>query len=266
MPAWPARFAPNRCSDDGDRVRRGHADRLVEHDPAMHVALSGAFLLRPSAACARGVARSLRHGARARPTRRVISGHQSSFSAFEIALHHRCSQKLLDPFRFVESLVDAEANLGRKFQVNAPRDLAAHIASCCVPSASSTAFDVAAAERHDIDGREPQIRRHPHFGHRDQMRFDHRDRGCRRATACRRARGESIRRRATGAASRRRTDRVVMTWHFPTAVIRGSAAQARCKIDVLVHRDYRDISGAKRGLLAPLARHAQLDDARSREA
>ena len=43
----------------------------------------------------------------------------------EIAPDRRRSQKLLDPFRFVESFVDAEANVRSEFQVNAMRDLAA---------------------------------------------------------------------------------------------------------------------------------------------
>src|SRR4029079_6677715 len=43
----------------------------------------------------------------------------------QVALHLRRSQKLLDSFCFVESLVDAEADVRRKFQVNVPRDLAA---------------------------------------------------------------------------------------------------------------------------------------------
>ena len=42
-------------------------------------------------------------------------------------MDRRRSQKLLDPFCFVESLVDAKSNLRCKFQVNAARDLAAHV-------------------------------------------------------------------------------------------------------------------------------------------
>ena len=55
-------------------------------------------------------------------------GRQSSFSSLEVALDRGRSQKLLDPLRFVKSLVDAESNFRRKFQVDAPRDLAAHVA------------------------------------------------------------------------------------------------------------------------------------------
>ena len=35
-------------------------------------------------------------------------------------------------------------------------------------------FAVAAAERHDVDGREPQVGRHAHFGHGDEMGLQHR--------------------------------------------------------------------------------------------
>ncbi len=134
-------FCREQALDDRDRVGRGHADRLVEHDPAMHVA----FL--PFLVCALSARSRLRSGVTVRPCARGLAtsgadcvpssaaagdgmirrGHQSSFSPLKVALDHGCSQKLLDPFRFVESFVDAEANLRSKFQVNAPRDLAAHI-------------------------------------------------------------------------------------------------------------------------------------------
>src|ERR1051326_2988279 len=70
----------------------------------------------------------------------------------KIALDCRCSQKLLDPFRFVESLVDAKANLRCKFQVNAARNLAAHITFVAIERFEHLFF-VVAAERHDIDRR-----------------------------------------------------------------------------------------------------------------
>src|SRR5579864_2700191 len=68
----------------------------------------------------------------------------------KIALDCRRSQKLLDPFRFVESLVDAKANLGCKFQVNAARDLAADITFVAIERFEHFLF-VLAAERHDVD-------------------------------------------------------------------------------------------------------------------
>ena len=117
--------------DDRDRVRRGHADRLVEHDPAVHVALVALFV--------RGLVRQRARAIRARRRR----AHRGRFRPHanrpccllpaslvllvcEVALDVGCSQKLLDPFRFVESFVDAKANFRSKFQVNATRDLAAH--------------------------------------------------------------------------------------------------------------------------------------------
>src|SRR4051794_22201051 len=44
---------------------------------------------------------------------------------FEIAPNLGRSQNLLDPFRFIESLVESEANVRSEFQVNAACDLAA---------------------------------------------------------------------------------------------------------------------------------------------
>src|SRR6185436_6385531 len=70
--------------------------------------------------------------------------------ALEVALDRRCSQQLLDPFRFVESLVGAESNLGSKFQVDVVCDLAAQIALVAVQRLDHL-FDVAAAERHHVD-------------------------------------------------------------------------------------------------------------------
>src|SRR5581483_5845580 len=45
--------------------------------------------------------------------------------ALEVALDRRRSQQLLDPFRFVKAVIDAEADLGSELQVNSPRQLAA---------------------------------------------------------------------------------------------------------------------------------------------
>ena len=46
----------------------------------------------------------------------------------EIALHLRRAQQLLDPFGFVEPIVDAEADVGREFEIDPMGDLAAQIA------------------------------------------------------------------------------------------------------------------------------------------
>ena len=74
----------------------------------------------------------------------------------EVALDCGCSQQLLDPFGFVESLVDAEPDVGREFQVDVVRDLAAQIALVALERREHL-LGVAAAERHDVDGREPQV-------------------------------------------------------------------------------------------------------------
>src|SRR5262245_19249455 len=50
----------------------------------------------------------------------------------EFALNLRRSQKLLDSFRLVESLVDAEPDVRCKFRVNAARDLASQEFSVAV--------------------------------------------------------------------------------------------------------------------------------------
>jgi len=42
----------------------------------------------------------------------------------EIALDRRCSQQLLDSFGFIEAFVDSKPDVGCKFQVDVPRDLA----------------------------------------------------------------------------------------------------------------------------------------------
>src|SRR5262245_4405184 len=72
----------------------------------------------------------------------------------QIALDRRRSQKLLDPFCLVESLVDSKANLRCELEVNAPRDLAAHEFLVALERGDHLGL-IAPAERHDIDGRDP---------------------------------------------------------------------------------------------------------------
>ena len=142
---------------------RRHADRLVEHDPAVHVALLAAALT------------TLLSRLQRRIGKRIRRAHDSSSSIFrfEIATDFRCSQYLLDPFRFVESLVGAKTNLRCEFQVNAMRDLAAQEFLVALERRDNLLL-VLAAERHHVDGREPQVRAHAHFRHRDHVAFDDR--------------------------------------------------------------------------------------------
>src|SRR5580704_15192060 len=91
----------------------------------------------------------------------------------EVALHCRSSQKLLDALGFAEALVEAKTNLRCKFQVNAPRDFAAHVLFVAVERLKHVRL-VAAAKWHDVDGGEPQIGAHAYFGHGDHVRFHHR--------------------------------------------------------------------------------------------
>ena len=90
----------------------------------------------------------------------------------EIAPDRGRSQKLLDSFGFVESLVDPKPDLRCEFQVNVPRDLAAQEALVALERGEHR-VRVAAAERHHVDGREPQVGGHAHLGNGDEMAFDH---------------------------------------------------------------------------------------------
>src|SRR5262245_15776783 len=95
------------------------------------------------------------------------------FTVLQIALDRRRSQKLLDPFRFVESLVEPEANVGSKFQVNAPGDLAAQVSLVAIERGQDLLL-VTPAERHHVDGGLAQIRTHANLGHGDHVALDHR--------------------------------------------------------------------------------------------
>ena len=114
VPAWPARLRREQALDHRDRVGRGHADRLVEHDPAVHVALLALVLLPCCAAAAPDWASAFGalidlvavFDSRSRWT----SGVRSIFS-IRSASSNRSS--------------NAEANVRREFQVDAMRDLAA---------------------------------------------------------------------------------------------------------------------------------------------
>ena len=91
--------------------------------------------------------------------------------ALQVALDCGCSQKLPDPFCFVESFVDTKPDFRSKFEVNAPGNFAAHVA-LVVFQRREHFFFIASAERRNVDRGKPQIGAHPHLGHRDHMRFD----------------------------------------------------------------------------------------------
>src|SRR6202035_90055 len=92
---------------------------------------------------------------------------------FQIALHVRRAQQLLDALGLAEALVDAESDVGRELQVHAMRDLAAQVALVALERLEHRLL-VAAAERHHVDRGELEVRRHAHLRHRDQVALDHR--------------------------------------------------------------------------------------------
>ena len=80
----------------------------------------------------------------------------------------RRPQKLVDPFGFRKSLIDAKPDFGREFQVDAARDFAPDITLVAVEGLEHV-LHVASAERHDVDRGEPQIGTHVHFRNRDHV-------------------------------------------------------------------------------------------------
>src|SRR5262249_22483463 len=106
--------------------------------------------------------------ARARPTtslRLVV--------LVEVALHVGCAQQLVDALRFVKTLVDAKPDLGREFHVDAMSDFTAQKALVALECGEHLAC-VATAERHHVDGGEPQVGGDTHLRHGDHVIFDHR--------------------------------------------------------------------------------------------
>src|SRR5262249_17019371 len=93
--------------------------------------------------------------------------------ALEIAPDRGRSQKLLDSFRFVESLVEAEGNVRCKFQVNAAGNLAAQEAPVAIESFQHRLL-VSAAQRHHVNGRLPKVGTHAYLRHRNHVTFEHR--------------------------------------------------------------------------------------------
>ena len=62
---------------------------------------------------------------------------------------------------------------GANFRFDAMCDLAAQVALVALERGEHVVL-VGAAERHHVDGGEPQVRRHAHLRHGDEMGLDHR--------------------------------------------------------------------------------------------
>src|SRR5262245_3943007 len=150
VPAWPARLATN--------------SRLITDTAWVEVMPTG--LSSTTQPCTSRFSRLScpppRGGAGASPV--VVNSFILAGLLLEVAANLRCSQKLLDSFGFVESLVDSEANVRCKFQINVARNLAAQEAFVALERRQHLGA-VAPAKRHYVDGREPQIGAHAHLGH-----------------------------------------------------------------------------------------------------
>src|SRR5262245_4387607 len=154
VPAWPARLAANR--------RLTTATAWVDVMPTGLSSTTqpctsyfGRFGLGPACAGA------------------CCSSTSNRSLLVEVARHARIVQQLVDAVGFVEALVEAEANLGREFHVDAMRELAAQEAFVAIERVEHLAR-VAPAERHHVDGGNPQVRRQAHLGHGDGVLLDHR--------------------------------------------------------------------------------------------
>src|SRR5262249_25265713 len=89
------------------------------------------------------------------------------------ALDRRRSQKLLDPFRFVESLNCSKTYFRCKFEGKAPGDLAADVPVVAFQRVEHFLF-VASAKRHDVNGGQPQVGAYANFRNRDHVAFNYR--------------------------------------------------------------------------------------------
>src|ERR1051325_11720579 len=159
VPAWPARLALNR--------------RLITDTACVEVMPTG--LSRTTQPSTSGFSR-LRCLTPACPCGAEPGRGPVSFiivAALKVAVHLRSVQQLLDALGLAEPLVDAEADVGREFQVHAMCDLAAQEALVALERVDHRLI-VAAAERHDVDGGELEVRRHAHLRHRDHVTLDDR--------------------------------------------------------------------------------------------
>ena len=175
-----------------DRLGRGDADRLVEIDPAVDLDARRAALLArfAAAAGASAASRRFRRGRRSMSYPRLRRardrarprGDRSSASI------RACASKLSSTH---------ETQIGANLRLTRWATSARSCFLCCC-SAASVCSRVLAAERHDGDRRELQIRRHAHARDRHDLAVRARDRRHRRARGSRPARDGSIRRRARG--------------------------------------------------------------------
>ena len=139
-----------------DGARRGHADGFVENDPAVDFDAPGARSIHVSPFLSRlGIASCL-----------------VEVLLDEVAPDLGRPQQSIDLRRIVEGRIGLEAQVRREFEVDLVSDLGAQ--EFLVPlERDEDVGDVLAAERHDIDGRELEIRAHLHPRHGDDMRLDH---------------------------------------------------------------------------------------------
>ena len=133
---------------------RGHAHRLVEHEPAIHVALLALRLI-------------LRF--------RFFGNDLGQLSSSVLLLRSRwtCGVRNSFSIRSASSnrCVDAEADIRCEFQVDVVRDLATQKALVALERREHR-IRVAPTERHQVDRGEPKVGRHLNFRHRDQVLFD----------------------------------------------------------------------------------------------
>ena len=141
VPAWPALSASNSRFTLRDGLGRAHADRLVEHHPAVDLP---ALLL-------------------------AATGHQSWSlpSSAEIARHLGRPQQLVDPGEIVVAGVELEAELRHGPHLPERRRHASADEAGVAVERVDDRRAVLGAERRDKGGGELQIGRHAHLGDRD---------------------------------------------------------------------------------------------------
>src|SRR5262249_35872564 len=114
VPAWPARLALNRRLITDTAWVEVMPTGLSSTTQPCTSNFSRLRCCLPSPACGGGSGRG--------PVSFIL------IRPLQITLHPRRMQQPLDALRLVEALVDAEADVGREFQVDAMGDLAAQVA------------------------------------------------------------------------------------------------------------------------------------------